>query len=126
MKRAKMRDADLLDGLRARLRTEIAALHDQLQQRRAELDALSAVMRSRPPPVTAHASQPQLSDCFGAHVQQQREAAGLTQQQFAQRAGVALKTIGNVEQGRHAATRLIRRRLTLALDALNSTAQPSR
>lgn len=118
MNTAEMRDADLLDGLRARLRTEIAALHDQLQQRRAELDALSAVMRSRAPAVTHHASQPQLSDGFAAQVQQRREAAGLTQQQLAQRAGVALKTLGNVEHGRHADTRLIRRRQTLALDEL--------
>lgn len=122
MKRAEMRDANLLDGLRARLRTEIAALHDQLQQRRAELDALSAVMRSRSPAVTQHASLAQLSDGFGAQVQQQREAAGLTQQQFAERAGVALKTLGNVEQGRHAPSGLIRRRLMIALDALNRTA----
>lgn len=117
-----MRDIDLLDGLRSRLRAEILILHDQLAQRRAELAALSDVIRSTPQQAIhgprSEASPALPADDFGAEVQQRREAAGLTQQQLAQRAGVALKTLGNVEHGRHAATRLIRRRLTLALDEL--------
>lgn len=114
-----MRDIDLLDGLRSRLRAEILILHDQLAQRRAELAALSDVIRSTPQQaIDGPRSEALPADDFGAEVQQRREAAGLTQQQLAQRAGVALKTLGNVEHGRHAATRLIRRRLTLALDEL--------
>ncbi len=119
--------------LRARLRAEIAALQEQLGQRRTELAALSAVMpdarpiepRLASPPAPA-ANTHSAPDDFGAQVQQQREAAGLTQQQFAERAGVALKTLGNVEQSRHAPTPSIRRRLTIALDAMNPTAQPPR
>ena len=72
------------------------------------------------------------ADSFGATLRRRRVAAGLSQEELAERAGLSVRGVGNLEQGRRHAPRLATVRLlsdALGLDAagraeLSAAARP--
>jgi transcriptional regulator with XRE-family HTH domain len=52
-----------------------------------------------------------VADSFGATLRRRRVAAGLSQEELAERAGLSVRGVGNLEQGRRHAPRLATVRL---------------